>query len=339
MSGKSDKTWVIYTDGIFDLFHVGHMNVLKQAKFALGDEGKSVFLIAGVCSDADTLKYKGLTVMDGKTRAESVEHCRWVDQVIPDAPWQLTPEFLEKHKIDFVAHDALPYVSANSEDVYAPIKRAGKFLATERTEGISTSDLIVQIVKDYDAYVERNLSRGFNKKQLNVGSTWEIRAVAHEKGKKLDASLDKMRAERKVVAEKISRLLRGLREKRPIPDSFSAPFAECVRSRKPEDTSSASPSVSEDEDELNSSATLSEGDILTAPLPIAQVNIPSPRALVDASGDAAGRRLLTEFWQVLTHFFLLLVAFYEIGVAALSYFNILHYVDKCKKTRQYNKND
>ena len=33
---------------------------------------------------------------------------RWVDEVIPDAPWVLTQEFLDKHKIDYVAHDSLP---------------------------------------------------------------------------------------------------------------------------------------------------------------------------------------------------------------------------------------
>lgn len=31
---------------------------------------------------------------------------------------QLTPEFIEKHKIDFVAHDDLPYVSKDSSDLY-----------------------------------------------------------------------------------------------------------------------------------------------------------------------------------------------------------------------------
>lgn len=35
---------------------------------------------------------------------------RWVDEVIPDAPWVLTQEFIDKHQIDYVAHDALPYV-------------------------------------------------------------------------------------------------------------------------------------------------------------------------------------------------------------------------------------
>lgn len=36
---------------------------------------------------------------------------RWVDEVIPDAPWVLDQEFLEKHKIDYVAHDSLPWVT------------------------------------------------------------------------------------------------------------------------------------------------------------------------------------------------------------------------------------
>ena len=33
---------------------------------------------------------------------------RWVDEVIPNAPWVITKEFLDEHKIDYVAHDSLP---------------------------------------------------------------------------------------------------------------------------------------------------------------------------------------------------------------------------------------
>lgn len=32
--------------------------------------------------------------------------------MVEDAPWVITQEFLDKHKIDYVAHDALPYVTA-----------------------------------------------------------------------------------------------------------------------------------------------------------------------------------------------------------------------------------
>ena len=71
-------------------------------------------------------------------------------------------------QIDFVAHDDLPYKSAGADDIYKEVKAMGKFVATQRTEGISTSDLIARVVKDYDVYVRRNLARGYTAKELNV---------------------------------------------------------------------------------------------------------------------------------------------------------------------------
>lgn len=51
-------------------------------------------------------------------------------------------------QIDFVCHDALPYGDASGQsssgDVYAHLKRAGRFVETQRTEGISTSDIITR---------------------------------------------------------------------------------------------------------------------------------------------------------------------------------------------------
>ena len=88
--------------------------------------------------------------------------------IAPAAPWTLDDAFLEKHKIDFVAHDDLPYGAAGEEDIYAWLKERGRFVATERTEGVSTSDLIARIVKDYDVYARRNLARGYTAKDLNV---------------------------------------------------------------------------------------------------------------------------------------------------------------------------
>lgn len=48
------------------------------------------------------------------------------------------------------------------------MKKAGRFKETKRTDGVSTSDLIMRIVKDYNEYVMRNLARGYTRKELGV---------------------------------------------------------------------------------------------------------------------------------------------------------------------------
>ncbi|CAI5759578.1 unnamed protein product [Candida verbasci] len=160
----TDKPIRIYADGVFDLFHLGHMKQLEQAKKSF----ENVELVCGVPSDIETHKRKGLTVLTDEQRCETLKHCKWVDEVIPNAPWCVTPEFLKEHNIDYVAHDDLPYASSDSDDIYKPIKQEGKFLTTQRTEGISTSDIISKIIRDYDKYLMRNFARGATRKELNV---------------------------------------------------------------------------------------------------------------------------------------------------------------------------
>nr|BAU37040.1 choline-phosphate cytidylyltransferase [Chlamydomonas asymmetrica] len=154
----------VYADGIFDMFHFGHARALEQAKKLF----PHTYLIVGVCNDAVTHRYKGKTVMTEDERYESLRHCAWVDEVVRDAPWVINMEFLEKHDIDYVAHDDLPYADASGscDDVYG--FRAGRFKATQRTEGVSTSDLILRILKDYNEYVLRNLSRGYTRRDLGI---------------------------------------------------------------------------------------------------------------------------------------------------------------------------
>ena len=52
-----------------------------------------------VVNDALTRSMKGRTVMNEKERYEAVRHCRYVDEVVPDAPWTLDDEYLGKHKV------------------------------------------------------------------------------------------------------------------------------------------------------------------------------------------------------------------------------------------------
>lgn len=141
-----------------------HMRQLEQAKTAFPD----TYLIVGVTGDAETHKRKGLTVLTGAERAETLRHCRWVDEVIPNCPWIVTPDFLAKHKIDYVAHDDEPYGADEGDDIYAPIKKEGKFLVTQRTEGVSTTGIITKIVRDYEKYIVRQLKRGTSRQELNI---------------------------------------------------------------------------------------------------------------------------------------------------------------------------
>jgi choline-phosphate cytidylyltransferase len=52
-----------------------------------------------VCSDANTLKYKGPVVNNEFERYEVVRHCRYVDEVHKDAPWFPSVEFLKELRV------------------------------------------------------------------------------------------------------------------------------------------------------------------------------------------------------------------------------------------------
>jgi len=69
-------TVVGYAPGAYDLFHVGHLNILKHAK------SKCDFLIAGVVSDEKCIRTKGVApFVPLVERAEIVRHIDFVDDV------------------------------------------------------------------------------------------------------------------------------------------------------------------------------------------------------------------------------------------------------------------
>jgi glycerol-3-phosphate cytidylyltransferase len=67
-----------YTTGVFDLFHVGHLNIIKRAK------EQCEYLIVGVSTDELVMEYKKkLPVILFHERMEIVEGIKYVDMVIP----------------------------------------------------------------------------------------------------------------------------------------------------------------------------------------------------------------------------------------------------------------
>ncbi|XP_065625340.1 choline-phosphate cytidylyltransferase 2 [Quercus suber] len=220
-TSSSDRLVRVYADGIYDLFHFGHAGSLEQAKKSF----PNTYLLVGCCSDEITHKFKGKTVMTEEERYESLRHCKWVDEVIPDAPWVITQEFLDKHNIDFVAHDSLPYADASGagNDVYEFVKSAGRFKETKRTDGISTSDIIMRIVKDYNQYVMRNLDRGYSRKDLGVSYVKEKRLRVNMRLKKLQ---EKVKEQQEKVGEKIQTVAMHRNEWVENADRWVAGFLE-----------------------------------------------------------------------------------------------------------------
>jgi choline-phosphate cytidylyltransferase len=129
---------------------------------------------------------------------------------VKDAPWVITEDFINKHKIDYVTHDALPYSDASGQanDVYDFVKKLGKFKETQRTEGVSTSDLILRIIKDYNEYVMRNLSRGYSRKDLGLSFVKEKQIRGKHAVKQLR---DRMKANREQVAESVRKQMAATR--------------------------------------------------------------------------------------------------------------------------------
>ncbi|KAK0529513.1 choline-phosphate cytidylyltransferase [Tilletia horrida] len=148
--GTRERPIRIYADGVFDMFHYAHTLLLRQAKLFF----PHVHLIAGVNSSTLCAEHKNRPLLSSEERYASVAACKWVDEVIVDAPWFITPEFIKVHNIDYVAHDDAPYANASSgsSDVYGWLKEQGLFLPTLRTEGVSTSELLGRVVEVYQSH-------------------------------------------------------------------------------------------------------------------------------------------------------------------------------------------
>ncbi|VAI30183.1 unnamed protein product [Triticum turgidum subsp. durum] len=130
----------VYMDGCFDMMHYGHCNALRQAR-ALGDQ-----LVVGVVSDDEITANKGPPVTPLNERMVMVGAVKWVDDVIPDAPYAITEDFMNKlfteYNIDYIIHGDDPCLLPDGTDAYALAKNAGRYKQIKRTEGVSTTDIV-----------------------------------------------------------------------------------------------------------------------------------------------------------------------------------------------------
>lgn len=95
------KIIIGYTTGVFDMFHIGHLNVLKRAK------AECDYLIVGVTTDELSLSRKGKTpIIPLVERMEIVKSLTFVDQVVPQENMDKFQAW-EKYKFDkmFVGSD------------------------------------------------------------------------------------------------------------------------------------------------------------------------------------------------------------------------------------------
>lgn len=130
----------VYVDMVADLFHFGHVEFLRMASEA-GD-----VLIVGVHSDATVEEYKRRPIMTMRERMSVVAGCRYVDEVVADAPLRIDKEWLETHRIDLVVHgDDLDAETATM--MYGVPMEMGIFRTVPYTPGVSTSELFDRMRK------------------------------------------------------------------------------------------------------------------------------------------------------------------------------------------------
>jgi len=100
MKSPKDGMRIIYIDGAWDMFHPGHIALLEAAK-KRGD-----YLIVGVHGDALVNQERGcnLPLMNLHERVLSILGCRFVDDVLIDAPQVISPVMIQSLRIDEVVY-------------------------------------------------------------------------------------------------------------------------------------------------------------------------------------------------------------------------------------------
>jgi cytidyltransferase-like protein len=137
----------VYIDGVFDLFHRGHLESLIKSKNVYNDPENTI-LIVGVVSDKDCQSYKRLPIINENDRVELVKNMKTVDEVIFPCPLVVTMDFIKEHNIDLVVHG---FSNDSDREKQKPFFENIKsnFKEIEYYSKISTTDIIKTINESY----------------------------------------------------------------------------------------------------------------------------------------------------------------------------------------------
>jgi ethanolamine-phosphate cytidylyltransferase len=150
---KDDR--VVYIDGAFDMFHAGHVEILKRAK----QEGS--YLIVGVHNDAVVNSHRGLNypIMNLHERVLSVLGCKYVDDVLIDAPWQVTKEMIASLHLSVVVHgshrDADHLRGFSLEGHYKHARDAGVFKVLQSPSALDVKDIVARINNNRERFEKK----------------------------------------------------------------------------------------------------------------------------------------------------------------------------------------
>lgn len=139
------KYHIGYTTGVFDMFHIGHLNILRNAK-AMCD-----YLIVGVSTDELVQQYKGKTpIIRFEERMAIVDAIRYVDKVVPQVTMNKMDAWEQLH-FDALFHGSDWKGSDMYNQVVADFEKVGvDVVFLPHTSGVSSTMLadILQNLKE-----------------------------------------------------------------------------------------------------------------------------------------------------------------------------------------------
>ena len=132
-----------YTTGVFDLFHIGHLNILRRAK------EQCEYLIVGVSTDELVKDYKHKTpVIPFEERIQIVEAIRYVDEVVPQTSMDKFAAW-EKIHFDAIFHGDDWKGSAMYNEVEQKLNAVGvDMVFLKHTQGTSSTEISKKLQGD-----------------------------------------------------------------------------------------------------------------------------------------------------------------------------------------------